>query len=47
MRNIVNEGADCTQFPNFVFLSNKHHITPATKIEGRKAKEKKHYFSIG
>ena len=47
MRNIVNEGTDCTQFPNFVFFSDKNHITQAMKIEGRNAKEKKHYFSIG
>jgi|TARA_A100001035_G_scaffold190334_1_gene151951 hypothetical protein len=47
MRNIVNEATDCTQFPNFVFFSDKNHITPAMKIEGRNAKEKKPYFSIG
>ena len=47
MGNIVNEATDCTQFPNFVFFSDKNHIPPAMKIEGRNAKEKKHYFSIG
>ena len=47
MRNIVNEGTDCTQFANFLFFSEKNHITSAMKIEGRNAKEKKHCFSIG